>query len=152
MWIIIAAMLFWSGCGNDSSTAPIEEPLNTQIHTESDVAWNSDKMIAREITWSFISFEKDANGHPASIGRFGFTLANSDSIDKHISYDLHFLNASDNQIAVALYPYVPVDSLPLIKSDSIFTVNGFFQTSSIPSAALANSITRMKVFASFFAR
>ncbi|MCC7264941.1 MAG: hypothetical protein IT369_20675 [Candidatus Latescibacteria bacterium] len=149
--ILFAALCCWFGCEEKSSTAPLDEPLNTQTHTESDVSWDGDRVIARGITWNFLSLQPGAKGDPVSVGKFGFTLINNDRLDRRVSYDLHFVDANSRQLAVALYPYVPVDSLPLIKHDSLLTVTGFFQTSSIPSAAVANSITRMKLFATFFA-
>lgn len=151
MWLaLLAAVLMCCGCG-DKSVSPADEPLDTQVHAEPDVVWAKDKVVAREIQWRFLSFEPEAPGNPATIGHFSFALVNSDSTAKRVAYDLHFLNARGAEVAVALYPYTALAELPLLQADSTLAVSGFFQTSALRSAALANSITQLKLYALFYA-
>lgn len=143
MYALVVCLML--ACGSDGISTP-KVSLNTTSHEHLDVSW-SDTPITADVRWRFISSEERQSGIYIT-GAWDITLRNPSSLPYVVTLTrLVFEDASGFQIA-EYAPVSRIDTVTLSAGETRQRQGNFYF--SVATVEVANTVTRMGVWASIF--
>lgn len=143
MYALVVCLML--ACGSDGISTP-KVSLNTTSHEHLGVSW-SNSPITADVRWRFISSEERQSGIYTT-GAWDITLRNPSSLPYVVNLTrLVFEDASGFQIA-EYDPVSGIDTVTLRAGETRQRQGNFYF--SVATVEVANTVTRMGVWASIF--